>query len=97
MEDVADIQEQRSYAGIATSPNASSQIPSAIPVPPPPPPPLNASEPPHEDPKFVAAFDDAVIEGKLKPFVELTRDFAGDSVKEQVGIQSEVDYISPKP
>jgi adenylyl cyclase-associated protein len=94
MEDVADIQDQRSYAGIATSPSASSQIASAIPVPPPPSLPPHESEPPHEDPKVIAVFDDAVIEGKLKPFVELTRDFAGDSVKEQVGIQFEMDYVS---
>lgn len=81
IEDVADIQEQRSYPAIGA---ASPQSTSAVPVPPPPPPPAPAPAAAVEDPKFITAFDDAVINGKLKPFLELSRSFAGDSVKEQV-------------
>jgi len=35
-------------------------------------------------PKAVVAFDDIVIKGKLQPFLELTRAFAGASLIEQV-------------
>ncbi|KAF5365719.1 hypothetical protein D9758_003279 [Tetrapyrgos nigripes] len=46
---------------------------------PPPPPPAPALQ---EVPKSVTAFDEAIIEGKLKPWLELTRSFAGPSVVE---------------
>lgn len=82
IEDVADIQEQRSYPANAGNGNGSSTT-SAVPIPPPPPPPPVASAA-VEDPKSVVAFDDLVIESKLKPFLELTRNFAVESVKEQV-------------
>lgn len=88
IEDVADIQEQRSYSAIGASASNSSQASSAVPAPPPPPPPPPPTVAPAlaavEEPKFITAFDDAVIKGKLKPFIELSNSFAGDSVKEQV-------------
>ena len=37
-----------------------------------------------EDPKAVTVFDETVIEGKLKPFIELTSSFGSDPLKEQV-------------
>ena len=38
-----------------------------------------------EDPKAVAAYDEIIIDGKLKPFIELTNSFGSDALKEQVG------------
>ena len=37
-----------------------------------------------EDPKAVTVYDETIIEGKLKPFIELTNNFGGDTLKEQV-------------
>lgn len=48
------------------------------------PPPLVTIE--VEVPRSVSAFDETVIEGKLKPFVELTKSFAAPSVIEQVSV-----------
>lgn len=61
--------------------SVSSQEVTAIPPPPPPPPPpvdLN------ETPRSVEAFDESVVEHTLKPFVELTKTFAGPLVIDQV-------------
>lgn len=54
--------------------------------PPAPPPPALAATPaaPAEVPKAVQAYDEVVIDGKLKLFVELTKSFASQSVVEQV-------------
>ncbi|KAI0668519.1 adenylate cyclase associated N terminal-domain-containing protein [Trametes maxima] len=70
------------------SPNSSANS-EPTPVPPPPPPPPAAIPPPvvsEEIPASVTAFDERIIEGKLKPFVELTKSFASPSVIEQVGL-----------
>ncbi|RPD59148.1 cyclase-associated protein [Lentinus tigrinus ALCF2SS1-7] len=72
-------------ASAITSP-ASANAEQPTPVPPPPPPPAAAAAVPAEDPRSVVAFDEQVIEGKLKPFVELTKGFASPSVIEQVGL-----------
>ncbi|KAF9792880.1 adenylate cyclase associated N terminal-domain-containing protein [Thelephora terrestris] len=82
IEDVADIQEQR--AGIS-NPNAGSSQTTPVPAPPPPPPP---PPPPAviEDPKAAIAYDEAILEGKLKPFIELTNSFGSDALKEQVSL-----------
>jgi len=69
----------KSDGDIRTKPSATSYAAT----PPPPPPPAPA---PAEDPKSVVAFDEAVVKGKLKPFLELTRSFAGPSVVEIVSI-----------
>ncbi|KAF7363306.1 C-CAP/cofactor C-like domain-containing protein [Mycena sanguinolenta] len=45
-----------------------------------------AAPPAPELPQSVIAFDENVIDNKLKPFLELTRSFAGQSVVEIVGI-----------
>ena len=84
IEDVADIQEQR--AGISNPNAGSSQATPVPPTPPPPPPP----PPPAviEEPKAAVAYDETVIEGKLKPFIELTNSFGSDALKEQVLQQS---------
>ena len=37
-----------------------------------------------EDPKAATAYDEIVIEGNLKPFIELTNSFGSDGLKEQV-------------
>lgn len=40
-----------------------------------------------ETPKSVVVFDEVVIDGKLKPFIELTSSFAGAPVVEIVRIR----------
>ncbi|KAJ7632469.1 adenylate cyclase associated N terminal-domain-containing protein [Roridomyces roridus] len=67
-------------------PSASYAAPLAAPPPPPPPPPPPAAPAAPEIPKSVVAFDEMVIDGKLKPFIELTRSFASPTVVEIVGI-----------
>ncbi|KAK7467074.1 suppressor of rasval19 [Stygiomarasmius scandens] len=62
------------------TPYATTPVPSAPPAPPP------TSSQSMEVPKSVVAFDEAIIEGKLKPFVQLTRSFASPSVIEMVGL-----------
>ncbi|KAI0831741.1 adenylate cyclase associated N terminal-domain-containing protein [Trametes gibbosa] len=75
----------------STAPNASVNT-EPTPVPPPAPhPPAAPTTPagpvPSEDlPLFVAAYDEKIIEGKLKPFIELTKSFAVPSVIEQVEV-----------
>ncbi|KAK0240312.1 adenylate cyclase associated N terminal-domain-containing protein [Armillaria nabsnona] len=64
--------------------------PKAAPVPsrgavPPPPPPPPAPAAAQELPRSVIAYDQVVVEGKLKPFIELTK-FAGPNVVETVGL-----------
>ncbi|KAF9264741.1 cyclase-associated protein [Marasmius fiardii PR-910] len=67
--------------------------------PPPPPPPSSTPAPTMSSPdavkteapqieihKSVVAYDEIVIEAKLKPFLELTRSFAGASVVEIIGL-----------
>ncbi|KAI0637392.1 adenylate cyclase associated N terminal-domain-containing protein [Trametes polyzona] len=74
---------------VGTSPNLNAEpTPVPPPAPPPPPPAAAAAAPslPDETPESVTAYDERVIEGKLKPFVELTKSFAAPSVVEQVGM-----------
>ncbi|KAF8968367.1 cyclase-associated protein [Flammula alnicola] len=76
---------------------------SYSPPPPPPPPPPHvaaATAAPAttvvaaETPKSVLAFREQVIDGKLKPFVELTKGFAGPNVIEAVSlVQKEFDIL----
>ncbi|KAF8894701.1 cyclase-associated protein [Infundibulicybe gibba] len=68
--------------------NLLAGAPTSPPPPPPPPPqqPTPVSSAPLEDPKSVVAFDELVIEGRVKPFLELTRSFAGASVIEIVAL-----------
>ncbi|KAJ7905338.1 adenylate cyclase associated C terminal-domain-containing protein [Mycena olivaceomarginata] len=61
----------------------------APPPPPPPPPPAAPAAPAAEVPRSVIAFDELIIDAKLKPFLELTRSFAGQSVVEIVAILEE--------
>ncbi|KAL5490425.1 SRV2 [Sanghuangporus weigelae] len=56
---------------------------AAAPPPPPPPPPLPAAM--TGIPRSVEAFDENIINGRLKAFVELTKSFASPLVIEQVG------------
>ncbi|EJD05958.1 uncharacterized protein FOMMEDRAFT_119381 [Fomitiporia mediterranea MF3/22] len=53
--------------------------------PPPPPPPLQTLTTMTEIPRSVEAFDENIVNGKLKAFVELTKSFASPLVIEQVG------------
>ncbi|KIP04798.1 hypothetical protein PHLGIDRAFT_109123 [Phlebiopsis gigantea 11061_1 CR5-6] len=65
---------------------AASTEPTPVPPPPPPPPPPAAAAAPTEVPRVVVAYNEVVIDGQLKPFVELTKSFASESVVEQVGL-----------
>ncbi|TFK88794.1 cyclase-associated protein [Polyporus arcularius HHB13444] len=64
-----------------TSPASANAEPTPVP-----PPGAAAQAAPAETPRSVVAFDERVIDGKLKPFVELTKSFASQSVIEQVGL-----------
>ncbi|KAJ8509525.1 hypothetical protein ONZ45_g8310 [Pleurotus djamor] len=58
---------------------------SATPAPPAPPPPPAPSTPgPAEVPRSVLLFDEAIVDGKLKAFVELTKGFPSEALIEQV-------------
>lgn len=59
------------------SPSTFNAVPAAS-VPPP------ASAVAVVDPPTVVDFDAVIVQGKLKPFLELTRSFAGATVVEQV-------------
>lgn len=71
-------------SGGTTIISAQSSEPTPVPPPPPPPPPPAAAEVPAELPRSVVVFDEQVIEGKLKPWVQLTGSFASQSVIDQV-------------
>ncbi|GLB35392.1 putative cyclase-associated protein [Lyophyllum shimeji] len=92
IEDVANFHERNaerkeSADGSVSYPSTpAAAAPTAPPPPPPPPPPPVPPAPVAEDPKSVTAFDEAVIEGKVKPFVELTKSFASPVVIEIVGL-----------
>ncbi|KAI0340134.1 hypothetical protein BDW22DRAFT_1360659 [Trametopsis cervina] len=64
----------------------SSQSNEPTPVPPPPPPPPPPAAVPAAIPESVVAFDEQIIEGKLKPLVKLTGSFASQSVIDQVAL-----------
>lgn len=74
------IEDIAASQGLSVAGTAKSAI-EPSPPPPPPPPPVPA---PAEVPKSVVVFDEIVINGKLKSFVELTRSFAGPNVVEIV-------------
>ncbi|EPQ58427.1 cyclase-associated protein [Gloeophyllum trabeum ATCC 11539] len=61
---------------------SSTPAPSNVPVPTPPP----HSSAMAEEPQSITAYDQVIINGKLKAFLELTRSFAGESVVEQVAL-----------
>ncbi|EGO20989.1 hypothetical protein SERLADRAFT_452131 [Serpula lacrymans var. lacrymans S7.9] len=92
LEDIA--QEEGAIHGRQPSPessrngdsSASAVAPPAPPAPPPPPPPPPVEA--VEIPRSVAAYDEIVLEGKLKPFVELTKGFAPQFVNDQVSLFS---------
>ncbi|KAI0713442.1 adenylate cyclase associated N terminal-domain-containing protein [Earliella scabrosa] len=71
-------------ASTVVSPASANAEPTPVPPPAPPPPPATA--PPAEVPRSVVAFDEQILEGKVKPLVELTKSFASASVVEQVGL-----------
>ncbi|KZT28536.1 hypothetical protein NEOLEDRAFT_1129357 [Neolentinus lepideus HHB14362 ss-1] len=74
---------------IRDEPRPYSPSPSAAPVPTPPPHSSPAAAPPtmtEEEPQSIIAYDEVIMNGKLKAFLELTRSFAGESVIEQVGL-----------
>lgn len=69
-----------------------SSLPSAssepTPVPPPPPPAIVVPATPAvvETPRSLQAYDEVIIQGKLKPFIDFTKSFAGPNVIEQVAL-----------
>ena len=85
IEDLANVQGFQ-YAPKAEDPR-DEPSPNSYIAPPQSPPPTTppAATALPEAPRSIVAFDEIVIEGKLKPFLELTRSFAGASVLEIVG------------
>jgi adenylyl cyclase-associated protein len=47
-----------------------------------------------EDPRSVVAYDETVVEAKLKPFLDLTRSLGGESLIEQVSRIRYVDAVA---
>ncbi|KAI0781345.1 cyclase-associated protein [Trametes elegans] len=90
LEDLASL--ATSYLPPAAQVAASAASPGAAvnaeptPVPPPAPHAPAPIAPPAETPRSVAEFDERIIEGRVKPFVALTKSFASPSVVEQVGL-----------
>lgn len=72
-----------SQTQLSTSGPTQSSEPTPVP-PPPPPPPAAAAASTLEEPASYVAYNEIIIDGKLKPFLELTRSFGSDSVIEQV-------------
>ncbi|KAJ7752004.1 adenylate cyclase associated N terminal-domain-containing protein [Mycena metata] len=88
IEDLATAQSlgSQSQPAAPKEESRSKSTAHATPPPPPPPPPPPAAPAAPEVPQSVIAFDELVIEGKLKPFLELTRSFTSKSVVEIVAI-----------
>lgn len=82
LEDIAVAQGSAIPTLRADNLSSSSSISNVAP-PPPPPPPTHAIV--AETPRSVQAFDENIIDGKLKAFVDLTKSFASPLVVEQVG------------
>ncbi|EKM55922.1 uncharacterized protein PHACADRAFT_256860 [Phanerochaete carnosa HHB-10118-sp] len=88
LEDLAALGAPPPTAAAPSAASLASTEPTPVP-PPPPPPPAPATIPPvapGEVPKAVRVYDEVIIDGKLKLFVELTKSFASQSVIEQVGL-----------
>ncbi|TFK55228.1 hypothetical protein OE88DRAFT_1653977 [Heliocybe sulcata] len=68
---------------IRDEPRPYSPSQSAVPVPAPPAP---SSAMPEEEPQSIVAYDEVIVNGKLKAFLEFTRSFAGETVVEQAGL-----------
>lgn len=87
LEDVEDSRSaghlKRQSTSTVTS-AAVAETPSASPPPPPPPPP--AIEVQSAVPRAVTAYDEIVIEGKLKPFLEINKAIAPPPLNEQVDL-----------
>ncbi|KAF7322852.1 C-CAP/cofactor C-like domain-containing protein [Mycena chlorophos] len=83
---IEDLAMAGGLSGSSSSRQDSPATPAAAPPapPPPPPPPVVPAAP--ETPKTVIAFDDEVLDTKLKPFVDLTKSLGSPSVIEIVSI-----------
>ncbi|KAI5124486.1 hypothetical protein M0805_003013 [Coniferiporia weirii] len=76
-------------AGLPESEGPGSGL-NAPPAPPPAPPAPPAPAPMAEIPRSVEAFDESIVNSKLKAFVDLTKSFASPVVIEQVGYVEQV-------
>lgn len=84
LEDLADEQSRRSGRAVSDTSSSSFAPAPAPPAPPPPPPPPELLAAAAEDPPSVTAYDELVIDGKLKTFVELTQGLGSEALVEQV-------------
>ncbi|KAH9842539.1 cyclase-associated protein [Rhodofomes roseus] len=87
LEDLANLPPSGLVTGLQNV--ASSSLPSASSEPTPVPPPHGQTAPAApavEIPRSVEAFDEMILEGKVKPFVELTKSFAVQSVIDQAAL-----------
>jgi len=74
--------KRRSTSTVTSAGHA--ETPSASVPPPPPPPPPPVIEAPSESPRAVIAYDEIIIEGKLKAFLEINKAIAPPPLNEQV-------------
>jgi adenylyl cyclase-associated protein len=88
IEDLAMAQGQNAPKDDSRPTTYAAPAPAPPPPPPPPPPAAPAAPAAPEVPRSVIAFDELIIDAKLKPFLELTRSFAGQSVVEIVSASS---------
>jgi hypothetical protein len=94
LEDLAALGQNAATQGSNTTIiSPQSNEPTPVP-PPPPPPPSAASAASAELPQSVIAFDELVLEGKLKPFLELTKSFASQSVIDQVSELRDLSWLN---
>ncbi|KAF7796738.1 hypothetical protein EIP86_007921 [Pleurotus ostreatoroseus] len=75
-----------SQAQAATAVSPQSAEPTPVPPPPPPPPPAAPAATPTNNPPVFVAYQEVIIDGKLKQFLEITRSFASESVIEQTSL-----------
>ena len=87
LEDLANLPPPSLVTGIQSATSTSLNSASTEPTPVPPPHASAAHAAPTIDiPRSVEVYDEIILEGKVKPFVEVTKSFAVQSVVEQVRV-----------
>ncbi|RXW20983.1 hypothetical protein EST38_g4871 [Candolleomyces aberdarensis] len=86
IEDIVSTQGSLAPQGAVPGPKQSPGESSVPPPPPPPPPPPAPAALTQETPATVIAFDEQIIEGKIKPFVKVSNELGSASVTELAGL-----------
>ena len=84
LEDLAVLNGQASSSGSVQNPGGNAMPVPPPPPPPPPPAPAVAAPEMTKVPPVVAAYDERIVDGKLKAFVDSTKSFAAPVVVDQV-------------